>query len=52
MLDAFGHVFSFLVDSLYQCLFLDVILDFDPLDLRFQGEGLMADEVVAALFFY
>ncbi len=45
MLDACGHVFSFLAYPLYPCLVLDVILDFDALDLRFQGHGLITDEV-------
>jgi hypothetical protein len=45
MLDTGGHVFHLLTDPLYPSVVLDVILDFDALDLRFEGESLVTDKV-------
>lgn len=45
MLDTGGHVFQFLTNPLYPRVVLDVILDFDALDLRFEGESLVTDKV-------
>jgi hypothetical protein len=44
MLDTRGHVFHLLTDPLYPSFVLDVILDFDTLDLRFEVESLVADK--------
>ena len=45
MLDACCHIFHFLTDSFNTGVVLDVILDFNALDLCFEGHSLVTDEV-------